>query len=65
MIDVYFENHKKYLNTLRGQNAEMLNVKSGDNVRAYEECRLLGCGAVQILWIEPTFRRNVLPPSSG
>jgi hypothetical protein len=33
---------------------------SGD----YEECRLLGCGAVYIL-CEPTFRRNVMPPFSG
>jgi hypothetical protein len=30
----------------------------------YEECRLLGCGAVYIL-CEPTFRRNVSPPSCG
>jgi hypothetical protein len=30
MIDVYFENHTKHVNTLRGQNAEMLIVKSGD-----------------------------------
>jgi hypothetical protein len=29
-----------------------------------EECRLLGCGAVWSL-CEPTFRRNVSPPSSG
>jgi hypothetical protein len=30
----------------------------------YEECRLLGCGAVQILY-KPTFRRKVPPPSPG
>jgi hypothetical protein len=30
----------------------------------YEECRLLGCGAVWVYY-EPTFRRNVSPPSSG
>jgi hypothetical protein len=30
----------------------------------YEECRFLGCGAVYIL-CEPTFRRNISPPSSG
>jgi hypothetical protein len=29
----------------------------------YEECSFLGCGAVEVLW-EPTFRRNVSPPSS-
>jgi hypothetical protein len=29
-----------------------------------EECRLLGCGTVQILY-EPTFRRKVSPPFSG
>jgi hypothetical protein len=30
----------------------------------YEEFRLLGCDALWLLW-EPSFRRNVLPPSSG
>jgi hypothetical protein len=30
----------------------------------YEECRLLGRGAVWIYY-KPTFRRNVSPPSSG
>jgi hypothetical protein len=30
----------------------------------YEKCRLLGYIAVWLLW-EPTFRRNVSPPSSG
>jgi hypothetical protein len=30
----------------------------------YEECRLVGCYAVWLLW-EPTFRRNRTPPSSG
>jgi hypothetical protein len=25
----------------------------------YEECRVLGCGAMHILWNEPTFLRNV------
>jgi hypothetical protein len=30
----------------------------------HEECHLLGCYAVVLLW-EPTFRRTVLPPSSG
>jgi hypothetical protein len=29
-----------------------------------EECRLLGCGSMWVL-LEPTFRRSVLPPSSG
>jgi hypothetical protein len=29
-IDVYSENRTKHLNTLRGQNAVMLNVKAGD-----------------------------------
>jgi hypothetical protein len=29
-----------------------------------EECRLLGWGAVWVYY-KPTFRRNVLPPSSG
>jgi hypothetical protein len=33
-------------------------------VHYLEECRLLGCGTVQIL-CEPTFRRSVSPPSSG
>jgi hypothetical protein len=31
--------------------------------RGYEECRILGCYAVWLLW-EPTFRRNLVPPSS-
>jgi hypothetical protein len=30
----------------------------------YEECSLLGCDTVWVL-LEPTFRRNVSPPSSG
>jgi hypothetical protein len=30
----------------------------------YEECRILGCGAVKIL-CEPTFRRKASLPSSG
>jgi hypothetical protein len=30
----------------------------------YKECRILGCSAMWVLW-EPTFRRNVSPPSSG
>jgi hypothetical protein len=30
----------------------------------YEECGLLACYTVWLLW-EPTFRRNVSPPSSG
>jgi hypothetical protein len=30
----------------------------------YEECRILGCDAEWLLK-EPTFRRSVLPPSSG
>jgi hypothetical protein len=29
IIDVYFENHKKYLNTFCGPNAELLNMKAG------------------------------------
>jgi hypothetical protein len=29
-----------------------------------EECCLLGCGAVEIM-CEPTFQRNMSPPSSG
>jgi hypothetical protein len=30
-----------------------------------EECRLLECDAVYILWNEQTYRRNISPPSSG
>jgi hypothetical protein len=33
IIAVYHENHTKPINTLCGQNAELLNVKSGGRVR--------------------------------
>jgi hypothetical protein len=36
------------------ENTCRILVFRGDD---YEECRLLGCGAVRVL--EPTFRRNV------
>jgi hypothetical protein len=36
------------------------DIHGGD----YEECRLLGCYAVWLLY-EPTFQRNISPPSSG
>jgi hypothetical protein len=34
------------------------------NKGTYEECPLLRCNAAWVL-LEPTFRRNVSPPSSG
>jgi hypothetical protein len=39
----------------------LLNVKADVKI---EECRLLGCYAVWLLY-EPRFRRNLAPPSSG
>jgi hypothetical protein len=42
----------------------MLSTIWGFHGGDYEECRLLGCYAVWLLY-EPTFRRNITPPSSG
>jgi hypothetical protein len=44
--------------------SEVNSHPKSSNSWEFEECRLLGCGAVYIL-CEPKFRRNVSPPSSG
>jgi hypothetical protein len=40
------------------------NISSFRNIEFSDEWRLLGCYAVWLLQ-EPTFRRNLMPPSSG
>jgi hypothetical protein len=56
-----------HLGQVRARWSDVVNIKieiCGFHGGDYEECRLLGCGAAWIL-CEPTFRRNVSPPSSG
>jgi hypothetical protein len=53
---------KKYL--LKGTRRAPDGSSDRAHTRFTKECRLLGCGAVQIL-CEPTFRMNVSLPSSG
>jgi hypothetical protein len=46
-----------------GLDLEPLKVLQRKNL--YAKCCILRCGAVWFYYYKPTFRRNVLPPSSG
>jgi hypothetical protein len=52
-----------YFSTTEPSRLMLCNI-SGFHCSDYEECRLLTWDAVWLL-LQPTFQRNVLPPSSG
>jgi hypothetical protein len=43
----------------------MISTISGSHSGGYEEYYILGCNPMQPVESQPTFRRNISPPSSG